>query len=148
MSLSNRCSCVDPTRCHALTDFSRYARREGDQILGQIFVIPACLVLGSVIGLVITSCAAGFYPHEEFGLLWRPYKLMQVIQEQEATSGARAAIFFLSLSFLTSQFCVNVSCSFSPAVCAKRIILTPTLCRPLVARSSARSTYNAFYPNG
>lgn len=39
------------------SDFTRYARREGDQVLGQIFVIPVCMVLSSLIGLVVTSCA-------------------------------------------------------------------------------------------
>lgn len=61
--------------------------------MGQIFIIPVCLILGSFIGVVVTSCAgetrpsfvtssssvdpvppltshspAGFYPDE--GLLW------------------------------------------------------------------------------
>ncbi|KAL7412540.1 NCS1 nucleoside transporter family [Mrakia frigida] len=90
------------------SDFSRYARRPGDQIMGQIFIIPLCLILSSFIGLIITSCAAGFYPDE--GLLWRPYKLMEVIQEKEGnSSGSRAAIFFLALTFFTSQFCVNIA---------------------------------------
>ena len=38
-------------------DFSRYARRSGDQIMGQIFIIPVCLIMGSFVGVVITSCA-------------------------------------------------------------------------------------------
>jgi hypothetical protein len=84
------------------------------------------MVLSSLIGLVVTSCAgassrsppppvplltsparcrrppvAGFYP--DHGLLWRPYKLMQVIQEEEGSAGARAAVFFLALTFVTSQ---------------------------------------------
>ncbi|KAL7415618.1 NCS1 nucleoside transporter family [Mrakia frigida] len=89
------------------SDFSRYARRSGDQIMGQIFIIPVCLILGSFIGVVVTSCAAGFYPDE--GLLWRPYKLMEVIQEKENSSGARAAMFFLAFSFFLSQLCVNIA---------------------------------------
>lgn len=38
----------------------------------------------------------------------RPYKLMQVMQTEDESSGMRAAIFFLSLVFIVSQFCVNV----------------------------------------
>lgn len=36
--------------------------------MGQIFIIPTAMVLTSFMGVVITSCAAGFYPEE--GLLW------------------------------------------------------------------------------
>jgi cytosine/uracil/thiamine/allantoin permease len=32
--------------------------------MGQVFIIPLCLVLSSLVGLVITSCAAGIYPDE------------------------------------------------------------------------------------
>lgn len=39
----------------------------------------------------------------------RPYKLMEVIQEKENSSGARAAVFFLAFTFFLSQLCVNVS---------------------------------------
>lgn len=52
--------------------------------------------------------SAGIYPYETHGLLWRPYKLMQVMQTEDESSGMRAAIFFLSLVFIVSQFCVNV----------------------------------------
>jgi len=34
---------------------------------------------------------------------------MEVIQEEENSSGARAAMFFLAFSFFLSQLCVNVS---------------------------------------
>ena len=99
-------------------------------VMGQIFIIPTAMVLTSFMGVVITSCAAGFYPEE--GLLWsvqiiavhspldltpipsvhscrRPYKLMEVIQRREDSHGARAAVFFLALSFFMSQLCVKVS---------------------------------------
>lgn len=39
----------------------------------------------------------------------RPYKLMEVIQRREDTHGARAACFFLALSFFLSQLCVNIA---------------------------------------
>lgn len=50
---------------------------------------------------------AGLYPDQP--LLWRPYKLIEVIQTNEGTPGARAALFFLALTFLFSQWAVNVS---------------------------------------
>ncbi|CED85462.1 Uridine permease/thiamine transporter/allantoin transport [Phaffia rhodozyma] len=87
-------------------DFSRYARKPGDQIWGQAFIVPASLIGTSVIGLIITSCGAGLYP--ESGLLWQPYKMIQAIQQHNPTSGCRAALFFLSLSFICSQLCINV----------------------------------------
>ena len=73
------------------SDFTRYARRPGDQrsshlhplqaversltgsaltypVYGQVFVIPIAMLITSFLGVIITSCAAGFYPED--GLLW------------------------------------------------------------------------------
>lgn len=50
------------------SDFARYARKQGDQMFGQIFIIPVCLLGSNILGIVTTSCARGFYPDEP--LLW------------------------------------------------------------------------------
>ncbi|KIK40576.1 hypothetical protein CY34DRAFT_259084 [Suillus luteus UH-Slu-Lm8-n1] len=52
----------------ALLDFSRYAVHPGDQVYGQIFSIPLCLLGSNILGIVTTSCARGLYPNEP--LLW------------------------------------------------------------------------------
>ncbi|KAJ7081583.1 NCS1 nucleoside transporter family [Mycena belliarum] len=88
------------------SDFTRFARKPGVQILPQIFCAPIMSVLTAAIGLVTTSCAAGFYPGE--ALLWQPYDLLIAIQTHEGNS-ARAATFFAGCAFVVSQMGVNVS---------------------------------------
>ncbi|KAK0236921.1 NCS1 nucleoside transporter family [Armillaria nabsnona] len=88
------------------SDFSRYAAKPGDQLYGQIFIIPVCLLGTNVLGIVTTSCARGFYPDEP--LLWKLYDLLQAIQEHGGP-GARAAVFFAAFAFFVSQLSVNVT---------------------------------------
>ncbi|KAH7929996.1 hypothetical protein BV22DRAFT_1001618 [Leucogyrophana mollusca] len=86
-------------------NFSRYAVHPGDQVYGQILVIPLCLLGSNILGIVTTSCARGFYPNEP--LLWKLYDLLEAIQMNEGPA-ARAAVFFAAFSFLLSQLCVNI----------------------------------------
>ncbi|KAF5309169.1 hypothetical protein D9619_012709 [Psilocybe cf. subviscida] len=88
------------------SDFSRYAVHPGDQIWGQIFIIPVCLFGSNILGIITTSCARGFYPNDP--LLWKLYDLLEAIQLHEGTSGARAAVFFAAFAFFLSQVSVNV----------------------------------------
>lgn len=87
------------------SDFSRYAVHPGDQVYGQIFSIPLCLLGSNILGIVTTSCARGFYPNEP--LLWKLYDLLQAIQRNEAPV-ARTAVFFAAFAFFLSQLSVTV----------------------------------------
>ncbi|KAF9050257.1 NCS1 nucleoside transporter family [Panaeolus papilionaceus] len=87
------------------SDFSRYAVQPGDQMWGQIFIIPVCLFGSNILGIITTSCARGLYPEEP--LLWKLYDLLEAIQMHEG-KGARAAVFFAAFAFFLSQLCVNV----------------------------------------
>lgn len=87
------------------SDFSRYAKKSGDQLWGQIFAIPVCLLGTNILGIVATSCARGFYPDEP--LLWKIYDLLSAVQ-RHGGPGARAAVFFASLAFVASQLSVTV----------------------------------------
>ncbi|KAE9405158.1 hypothetical protein BT96DRAFT_1015817 [Gymnopus androsaceus JB14] len=87
------------------SDFSRYAVHPGDQMWGQIFIIPICLFGSNILGIITTSCARGFYPDEP--LLWKLYDLLEAIQTNGG-NGARAAVFFAAFAFMLSQMCVNV----------------------------------------
>lgn len=87
------------------SDFSRYAKKTGDQLYGQIFAIPICLLGSNILGIVATSCARGFYPDEP--LLWKLYDLLAAIQ-RHGGAGARAAVFFASLAFFVSQMSVTI----------------------------------------
>ncbi|KAG1834861.1 permease for cytosine/purines, uracil, thiamine, allantoin-domain-containing protein [Suillus variegatus] len=86
-------------------NFSRYAVHPGDQVYGQIFSIPLCLLGSNILGIVTTSCARGFYPNEP--LLWKLYDFLQAIQRNEAPA-ARAAVFFAAFAFFLSQLSVTV----------------------------------------
>lgn len=87
------------------SDFSRYARKQGDQMWGQVFAIPLCLFGSNVLGIFATSCAKGFFPDEK--PLWKLYDLLEAIQ-RHGGPGARAAVFFAAFAFFLSQLCVNV----------------------------------------
>ncbi|KXN85959.1 Allantoin permease, partial [Leucoagaricus sp. SymC.cos] len=87
------------------SDFSRYAQRPGDQIWGQVFVIPICLFGSNLLGIIATSCARGLYPEEP--LLWKLYDLLEAIQKHGG-NGSRAAVFFAAFAFFLSQICMNV----------------------------------------
>ncbi|KAF5326815.1 hypothetical protein D9619_004458 [Psilocybe cf. subviscida] len=98
------------------SDFSRYATQPGNQIWGQIFIIPVCLLGSNILGIITTSCARGLYPEER--LLWHPpyaflrklYDLLEAIQKHESGT-ARAAVFFAAFAFFLSQVSVNaVAC--------------------------------------
>ncbi|KAJ7082975.1 NCS1 nucleoside transporter family [Mycena epipterygia] len=88
------------------SDYSRFARKPGDQILSQIVCVPIMSVMTALIGVICTSCATGFYPDEE--LLWEPYNLLIAIQTHGGP-GARAATFFAGCAFIVSQWGINVS---------------------------------------
>ncbi|KIP05246.1 hypothetical protein PHLGIDRAFT_129026 [Phlebiopsis gigantea 11061_1 CR5-6] len=74
------------------SDFSRYAIQSGDQLWGQIFAIPVCLLGSNILGIVATS---------------KLYDLLAAVQ-RHSSPGARAAVFFASLAFVASQISVTV----------------------------------------
>lgn len=87
------------------SDYTRFASYPRAQILSQLLIVPLSSIIIAVFGIVVTSCAAGFYPDE--GLLWAPYDLLPVIQTHGGP-GARAACFFAGVAFVISQLGINV----------------------------------------
>jgi NCS1 family nucleobase:cation symporter-1 len=55
-----------------IPDFSRYARRQRDQALGQALGLPTTMALYAFIGVAVTSATAVIYGAEE----WNPVKLL------------------------------------------------------------------------
>ncbi|KAF8903680.1 permease for cytosine/purines, uracil, thiamine, allantoin-domain-containing protein [Gymnopilus junonius] len=88
------------------SDFSCYAINPGDQMWGQILIIPICLLGSNVWGIVTTSAAQGFYLADE-PLLWKLYDLLHAIQTHEGPA-ACAAIFFMAFAFFISQLCIGI----------------------------------------
>ncbi|RDW83631.1 nucleobase cation symporter-1 family protein [Aspergillus mulundensis] len=91
------------THMWSQSDYTRYARKPGDQVLAQIIMVPLGTIIVACIGIICTSCAATLYPQEE-GLLWNPYDFLDAVRRNEDTRGARAAVAFASIAFMLSQF--------------------------------------------
>ncbi|PVI06159.1 putative uracil permease [Periconia macrospinosa] len=91
------------THMWSQSDYTRYARKPGDQILAQLVMVPLGTIVVACIGIVCTSCAATLYPQEE-KLLWNPYVFLEAVRKHEDNRGARAGVAFASIAFMFSQF--------------------------------------------
>jgi NCS1 family nucleobase:cation symporter-1 len=59
-----------------IPDFSRYARRQRDQVLGQALGLPTTMTLYAFIGIVVTSATLVIYGQEE----WNPVQVVARFQ--------------------------------------------------------------------
>ncbi|KAH7028090.1 NCS1 nucleoside transporter [Microdochium trichocladiopsis] len=91
------------THMWSQSDYTRYARRPGDQVLAQLVMVPLGTIVVACIGIVCTSCAATLYPQEK-ALLWNPYSFLEAVRRHEDNSGARAGVAFAAIAFMVSQF--------------------------------------------
>lgn len=91
------------THMWSQSDYTRYARKPGDQVLAQVIMVPLGAIVVACAGLVCTSCAATLYPSET-KLLWQPYAFLDAVRRYENNSGARAGVAFASIAFMLSQF--------------------------------------------
>ncbi|KAL4905074.1 permease for cytosine/purines, uracil, thiamine, allantoin-domain-containing protein [Aspergillus multicolor] len=91
------------THMWSQSDYTRYARKPGDQVLAQLIMVPLGTITVACIGIICTSCAATLYPQEE-GLLWNPYDFLDAVRRNEDNRGARAGVAFASIAFMLSQF--------------------------------------------
>ncbi|KXN86026.1 hypothetical protein AN958_10583 [Leucoagaricus sp. SymC.cos] len=87
------------------SDFTRYAKQNNNQFIGQILVFPLVSSCTNIFGIITTSCARGFYPEEP--LLWKLYDLLYAIQMHEG-KWARVAVFFGAFAFLLSTLSATV----------------------------------------
>ncbi|KAL4789571.1 permease for cytosine/purines, uracil, thiamine, allantoin-domain-containing protein [Aspergillus venezuelensis] len=91
------------THMWSQSDYTRYARRPGDQVLAQLVMVPLGTIIVACIGIICTSCATTLYPNEE-ALLWNPYDFLDAVRRNENNRGARAGVAFASIAFMLSQF--------------------------------------------
>lgn len=47
-----------------MSDFTAFASYPRAQIVSQVVAAPAVMIISALIGMIVTSCAAGFYPDE------------------------------------------------------------------------------------
>jgi NCS1 family nucleobase:cation symporter-1 len=84
-----------------IPDFSRYARSQRDQILGQVVALPATMGLYSFIGVAVTSATVLLYGEA----IWDPVKLLPKLQSPPMIVVAALAI---CLATLATNIAANV----------------------------------------
>lgn len=89
------------------TDFSRFARRPGNQIWGQAFGVLFFGIVVPVFGVLGTSAASSLYGDVvELGL-WNPPNIVQLWLDTDYSAKMRAAAFFTSLGLLLNVLALN-----------------------------------------
>jgi NCS1 family nucleobase:cation symporter-1 len=91
-----------------IPDFSRYARSQRDQVLGQAIGLPATMGLYSFIGVAVTSAAFVIYadlPLDERKALWDPVNLLAMFENKVVLVVAMIA---LSIATLATNIAANV----------------------------------------
>jgi NCS1 family nucleobase:cation symporter-1 len=83
-----------------IPDFSRYARKQSDQVIGQAIGLPSTMALYAFIGIAVTSATAVMpaviakYGKEQ----WDPIRLLPLFDSPLVQFGALAAIVFSTLA--------------------------------------------------
>jgi len=91
-----------------IPDFSRYARSQRDQVLGQALGLPTTMGLYSFIGVAVTSAAMVIYkglPAEETKKLWDPVFLLSLFENRVVLIVAMAS---LAIATLATNIAANV----------------------------------------
>jgi NCS1 family nucleobase:cation symporter-1 len=84
-----------------IPDFSRYARSQRDQVLGQTIGLPTTMGLYSFIGVAVTSATIVIYGHA----IWDPVVLLTKF---ESPAVLAVAMFSLCLATLATNIAANV----------------------------------------
>jgi NCS1 family nucleobase:cation symporter-1 len=77
-----------------IPDFSRYARSQRDQIIGQAIGLPTTMALYSFIGVAVTSATIVIYGHD----IWDPIELLGKFENRLTLSIAMIAICIATLA--------------------------------------------------
>jgi len=88
-----------------IPDFSRYARSQRDQAIGQIAGLPTTMALYAFIGVAVTSAAFVIYPGEDRSKLWDPVFLLNKFENKTVLIFSMLAI---SLATLATNIAANV----------------------------------------
>ncbi|KAF9260965.1 hypothetical protein L218DRAFT_1079024 [Marasmius fiardii PR-910] len=89
----------------AQSDWTRYANRPLTPTLSQMFAAPFTIIVTSIIGIVVTSCASEIVGE----VIWNPIVLMGRLQDFYGNSPrARAAVFFAGLGCTCAQLGISI----------------------------------------
>ncbi|PVH99763.1 hypothetical protein DM02DRAFT_642803 [Periconia macrospinosa] len=87
------------------SDWTRFSKRKNAYILGSATVMPICIGLCALLG-VLTACAT----RAHYGTaMWQPLVILEFAQKSFYTPGGRALTFFAGLSIWSHQVFVNVT---------------------------------------
>jgi NCS1 family nucleobase:cation symporter-1 len=86
-----------------IPDFTRYARSQRDQVVGQSLGLPTTMTLFAFIGVAVTSATALIFPGE--GHIWDPVQLLGRIGGPLAVL---VSMLSLSIATLTTNLAANV----------------------------------------
>jgi NCS1 family nucleobase:cation symporter-1 len=84
-----------------IPDFSRFARSQRDQVVGQTLGLPTTMALYSFIGVAVTSATIVIYGHA----IWDPVELLKEFQNPVVLI---IAMFSLCLATLATNIAANV----------------------------------------
>ena len=81
-----------------IPDFSRYARTQRDQVVGQAVGLPLTMGLYAFIGVAVTLAAFQIYPTEDRAKLWNPVYLLAKFEHPAVVTLAMAAVVIATLA--------------------------------------------------
>ncbi len=84
-----------------IPDFTRYARRQRDQVLGQLIGLPTTMALYSFIGIAVTSATVIIFGEA----IWDP---VQLLGRFSSTLTVGLALFALTVATLSTNIAANV----------------------------------------
>jgi NCS1 family nucleobase:cation symporter-1 len=88
-----------------IPDFSRYAKSQHDQVVGQVLGLPTTMALYSFIGVAVTSAAVLIYPDTDKAKLWDPIILITKFKQPAILV---IGLFVLTLATLATNIAANV----------------------------------------
>lgn len=91
-------------------DFSRFAKSKRSSIYSQLFILPLCFSVISLIGILVTSSAYTIYGVN----YWNPLDVLSRFLDH-FTSGNRAGVFLIAAAFAFDQLGANLACNAIPA---------------------------------
>jgi NCS1 family nucleobase:cation symporter-1 len=92
-----------------IPDFTRYAKSQRDQMIGQAIGLPTTMALYSLIGVVVTSATVVIYGHS----IWDPVELLNTFHSKFAIVFSMSAIVIATLATNIAANVVSPANDFS-----------------------------------
>ena len=97
-----------------IPDLARYSQRTNSGYWGQLLGLPVAQTICASFGILTTAAMLEHWGEAYYNDLWNPYSLLTAILDHGYTPGARAGVFFASLSFAFATLGTSVACNIIP----------------------------------